>query len=541
MSIEENIQSALKEAAKNKLGQDVPDSILVLETPKFAGQGDLSSSLALRLAKACHQAPRVLAQTLIEGMKIDGVEKIETAGPGFINFFLQQNTIASIVSTIVNEGEHYGDSKVGKNEKTLLEYVSANPTGALHLGHARGAAVGDSLARILKKAGYDVTREYYVNDAGVQIDHLAESLKARYYQELGDDSLQVPEDGYHGEDIVEFAKVLVKEGGDKYKDAPIEFFKQRGSEMALGNIKKDLKEFRAEFDVFTSEKAIRQAGKVEEVIKLLKPYCYEKDGALFLNTTKDGDDKDRVIIKSDGTYTYLLPDIAYHKNKYDRGYTYLIDLFGADHHGYISRIKSSMKSLGYDPDKLDIELVQMVRLFKDGQEYKMSKRTGNAVSLKELCEEAGVDAVRFYFVSRAASQHLDFDIDLAKTMGTVNPVYYVQYANARLCNMLEMAEGKYEVDCSGKGLTSEAETALMKKLSEYPKTVEDSALTLSPYKITIYTRDLAALVNDFYTKCRVLDPENKELSGARLGLCRASSLVLENALSLIGVSAPKHM
>lgn len=541
MSIEENIQSALKEAAKNKLGQDVADGMLILETPKFAGQGDLSSSLALRLAKVCHQAPRVLAQTLIEGMKIEGVEKIETAGPGFINFFLQQDEIASIVSKIVNEGEHYGDSKVGKNEKTLLEYVSANPTGALHLGHARGAAVGDSLARILKKAGYDVTREYYVNDAGVQIDHLAESLKARYYQELGDNSLQVPDDGYHGEDIVEFAKVLVKEGGDSYKNAPIEFFKQRGSEMALGNIKKDLKEFRVEFDVFTSEKAIRQAGKVEEVIGLLKPYCYEKDGALFLNTTKDGDDKDRVIIKSDGTYTYLLPDIAYHKNKYDRGYTYLIDLFGADHHGYISRIKSSMKSLGYDPDKLDVELVQMVRLFKDGQEYKMSKRTGNAVSLKELCEEAGVDAVRFYFVSRAASQHLDFDIDLAKTMGTVNPVYYVQYANARLCNMLEMAEGKYGVDYSGKGLTSEAELALMKKLSEYPKTVEDSALTLSPYKITIYTRDLAALVNDFYTKCRVLDPENPELSASRLGLCKASSLVLENALNLIGVSAPKHM
>lgn len=541
MSIEENIQSALKEAAKNKLGQDVAPGMLILETPKFAGQGDLSSSLALRLAKVCHQAPRVLAETLIEGMKIEGVEKIETAGPGFINFFLQQDEIASIVSKIVNEGEHYGDSKVGKNEKTLLEYVSANPTGALHLGHARGAAVGDSLARILKKAGYDVTREYYVNDAGVQIDHLAESLKARYYQELGDNSLQVPDDGYHGEDIVEFAKALVKEGGDSYKTAPIEFFKQRGSEMALGNIKKDLKEFRVEFDVFTSEKAIRQAGKVEEVIGLLKPYCYEKDGALFLNTTKDGDDKDRVIIKSDGTYTYLLPDIAYHKNKYDRGYTYLIDLFGADHHGYISRIKSSMKSLGYDPAKLDVELVQMVRLFKDGQEYKMSKRTGNAVSLKELCEEAGVDAVRFYFVSRAASQHLDFDIDLAKTMGTVNPVYYVQYANARLCNMLEMAEGKYGVDYSGKGLTSEAELALMKKLSEYPKTVEDSALTLSPYKITIYTRDLAALVNDFYTKCRVLDSENPELSASRLGLCKASSLVLENALNLIGVSAPKHM
>lgn len=540
MGTEDRIKSALLEKA-GSLGAELSLDEIGLEHPKFQNQGDLSSSLALRLAKTLHDNPRNIAQKIADGLKIEGVDHVEIAGPGFINFFLSQDNIVSIVSKIVNEGEHYGDSDVGKHEKTLLEYVSANPTGALHLGHARGAAVGDSLARILKKAGYDVTREYYVNDAGVQIDHLAESLKARYYQALGDDSLQVPDDGYHGEDIVAFAKRLVEEGGDSYKNAPMDFFKEKGTEMALGNIKKDLKDFRVEFDVFTSEKAIRKAGKVEEVIKELKPYCYTKDGALFLNTTKDGDDKDRVIIKSDGHYTYLLPDIAYHKDKFDRGYEYLIDLFGADHHGYVARLKSSLKSLGYNPDKLYVDLVQMVRLFKDGQEYKMSKRTGNAVSLRELCEEAGVDAVRYYFVSRAASQHLDFNIDLAKTMGNSNPVYYCQYAYARLCNMLRQAEGVYELDYSGKGLDTDSEKELMKKLAEYPEVVKDSALTLSPYKITIYVRELASLVNDFYTKCRVLDSENKALSGSRLGLCKAASIVIKDALNLIGVSAPEHM
>ena len=278
------------------------------------------------------------------------------------------------------------------------------------------------------------------------------------------------------------------------------------------------------------------------MVKELKPFCYESEGALFLNTTKDGDDKDRVIVKSDGSYTYLLPDIAYHKDKFDRGFDKLIDLFGADHHGYIARIKSSMKSLGYNPDNLEVKLVQMVRLFKDGAEYKMSKRTGNAVSMKELIEEVGVDAVRYFFNSRASSQHLDFDLDLAKTMGSTNPVYYCQYAHARLSTLISMGKDQgFDIDVSGNGLVDDSEIALMKSLAEYKKVVEDAALSYSPHKITIYVRKLASDVNDFYTRCRVLDKENKDITSARLGLCLASKIVLQDGLSLLGVNAPDHM
>jgi arginyl-tRNA synthetase len=540
MDIEDKIKTELIRVISG-LGFEIGPNEIPLEHPKFAGQGDIATSVAMRLAGRSHKNPSLLADQILAGFKIPEVEKAEKAGPGFINFFLSASSMESVVSKIIEEKENFGQSDYGKHEKTLLEYVSANPTGALHLGHARGAAVGDSLSRILKKCGFDVTREYYVNDAGNQVNVLGQSLKARYLQELGDQKATVPENGYHGPDIIEFAKTLVKEGGDSYKKEKLAFFTEKGISMALENIKKDLGEFRVEFDVFTSEKAIRAAGKVEAAIEQLKPSCYAKDGAVFLNTTKDGDDKDRVIIKSDGSYTYLLPDIAYHKDKFDRGFNWLIDLFGADHHGYIARLKSSMKSLGYNPDKLSVDLVQMVRLFRDGKEYKMSKRTGNAVSLKELMEEVGVDAVRFFFVSRAASQHLDFNLDLAKTMGTVNPVYYCQYAHARLSAILEMAKGRFEIDPSGTGLTDPAETSLMKKLEEFPKTVLDAGLTLSPYKITIYVRELASQVNDFYTKCRVLDDGDKAKTSARLGLCLASALVLKEGLDLIGVSAPEHM
>ncbi|MCI7622478.1 MAG: arginine--tRNA ligase, partial [Bacilli bacterium] len=434
---------------------------------------------------------------------------------------------------------------VGKGVKVNVEYVSANPTGALHLGHARGAAIGDSLTRILKKASYDVTREYYVNDAGNQINNLARSLQVRYLEECGQKGLELPENGYHGKDIIAFAKVIKEKYGEKYvedNEENFEFFKDEGSKIALEKIVSDLHDFRVDFDVFTSEKAIRKAHKVDEVVKELKPFCYESEGALFLNTTKDGDDKDRVIVKSDGSYTYLLPDIAYHKDKFDRGFDKLIDLFGADHHGYIARIKSSMKSLGYNPDNLEVKLVQMVRLFKDGAEYKMSKRTGNAVSMKELIEEVGVDAVRYFFNSRASSQHLDFDLDLAKTMGSTNPVYYCQYAHARLSTLISMGKDQgFDIDVSGNGLVDDSEIALMKSLAEYKKVVEDAALSYSPHKITIYVRKLASDVNDFYTRCRVLDKENKEITSARLGLCLASKIVLQDGLSLLGVNAPDHM
>ncbi len=527
-------------SACNKIGVQIKPEEINLIPSKVKEHGDFATNIALKSAKSLGKNPMDVASMIIDNLDSTSIDKAEVAKPGFINIFLKNDDIFSVIGEINSKKEQYGQLDFGKNEKTLLEYVSANPTGTLHLGHARGAAIGDSLARILKKAGYDVTREYYVNDAGSQVNNLALSLQARYMQLFGIDK-QVPENGYHGHDIVEFATKLKQEQGDSLLNADIEQFKTIGIKLALNNIKKDLKDFRVEFDIFTSEKAIRNAHKVESVLEELKPYCYTLDGATYLNTTKDGDDKDRVIIKSDGSMTYLLPDIAYHKDKLDRGYHYLIDLFGADHHGYIARLKSSLKSLGYNPDQLQVDLVQMVRLFKDGEEFKMSKRTGNAVSLKELCQEVGVDAVRYFFVSRANSQHLDFDLDLAKSLSSNNPVYYCQYAHARLCAVMKMAEGKYNIDYSPTGLVEDAEKDLAKKLSEFKLAIKDSALTLSPCKITIYVRELASQINEFYTKCRIIDPNNVELTSKRLGLVNASEIVLKEGLNLIGVSAPDYM
>lgn len=541
MSIEEKIKNELATIVSS-MGISISLSEIELSNSKVKEHGDFASNLALRLQGKLHKKGFEIAKDICSKFSLPEVDKVEVAGPGFINFFLASKNIVSVIDEVLKNNENFANLTLGQNKKTLLEYVSANPTGALHLGHARGAAIGDSLARILKKAGYNVTREYYVNDAGNQIDNLAKSLQARYLQEFNIDA-KVPDNGYHGEDIVSFAKKLKDEYGDKYVQTnDLEFFKEKGIELALNNIKKDLKNFRVEFDVFTSEKAIRKAHKVEEVLKELKPYLYEKDGAIFLNTTKDGDDKDRVIIKKDGSYTYLLPDIAYHKDKFDRGFEYLIDLFGADHHGYVIRLKSALKSLGYNPDNLSIDLVQMVRLFKDGQEFKMSKRTGNAVSLKELCEEVGVDGVRFFFVSRANSQHLDFNLDLAKSMSSTNPVYYCQYAHARLCTILEMAsKNNFILSSDYSLLKDESELNLCKKLEEYKLAIKDSALTMQPCKITIYVRELAGAINEFYTKCRILDSENLALTQARLSLVKASQIVLKDALNLIGVSAPNHM
>ena len=544
MELEELIKQKLSEIVSS-LGVEISKDSIVIEHSKVKEHGDLATNVAVKLASSLHKAPSLIADEIISRFSLEGVSKVEKAGPGFINVVLEHESVQGIVKEICDLKENYGVSKVGKGVKVNVEYVSANPTGALHLGHARGAAIGDSLTRILKKASYDVTREYYVNDAGNQINNLARSLQVRYLEECGQKGLELPENGYHGKDIIAFAKVIKEKYGEKYvedNEENFEFFKDEGSKIALEKIVSDLHDFRVDFDVFTSEKAIRKAHKVDEVVKELKPFCYESEGALFLNTTKDGDDKDRVIVKSDGSYTYLLPDIAYHKDKFDRGFDKLIDLFGADHHGYIARIKSSMKSLGYNPDNLEVKLVQMVRLFKDGAEYKMSKRTGNAVSMKELIEEVGVDAVRYFFNSRASSQHLDFDLDLAKTMGSTNPVYYCQYAHARLSTLISMGKDQgFDIDVSGNGLVDDSEIALMKSLAEYKKVVEDAALSYSPHKITIYVRKLASDVNDFYTRCRVLDKENKEITSARLGLCLASKIVLQDGLSLLGVNAPDHM
>ncbi len=542
MDIQDIIKDEIARILK-ELGTEVDKKEIQLTPSDTREHGDYMTNIAFRKARLLSLPPLALAEKIASLVHLDGVEKVEAVKPGFLNFFLKSDTLGHIVSDILEKKESFGNIDLGKGVKIDIEYVSANPTGTLHLGHARGAALGDSLSRILKKAGYDVTREYYINDAGNQIDHLGESLIARYLQLFGVKA-EVPEDGYHGEEIVRVAKMLKDEVGDKYVKDPqshLDFFKKYGSQVLLKFIKEDLHAFRVDQDVYTSEKSIRERGAVEEVLQKLKPYCYESEGALFLDTKKDGDDKDRVIVKSDGSYTYLLPDIAYHADKFSRGFDRLIDLFGADHHGYITRLKSAVKDLGYDPSRLDVCLVQMVRLFKNGEEFKMSKRTGNAISMKELVEECGVDAVRYFFVSRSGTSHLDFDIDLAKTLGSENPVYYAQYTHARLCGIELNGKSFFPIDPSCDRLDSESEKSLVLMLKDYPEVITVAANELEPYKITNYVHSLAMAINDFYTKCRVLDDKDVALSKQRLALVEASRIVLADALSLIGVSAPERM
>ena len=461
MKLENKIAEELKRVL-DKLGYEIKLDEIVIEHSKTREHGDYAANIAMRLAKVAHKSPRLVAEEIVNNFKLEEVEKIEVAGPGFINFFINLKSLQAVVKEVIKEGKKYGQLTYGNGTKVNVEYVSANPTGDLHLGHARGAAVGDSLVRVLRKCGFDVTAEYYINDGGNQVDNLAKSLLARYKEACGLGKQEMPENGYYGKDVIRIAKSIYKAEGDRLlplsEDEQLKYLKEKGIQAMFAQIVKDLKKFGVEFDVFSSENKIRQDGKVEEVKAELKPMCYEQDGATYLKTIQDGDDKDRVIVKSDGSYTYLLPDIAYHKTKYDRGFDQIIDVFGADHHGYIARLKSSMKSLGYDPEKIGIVIIQMVRLFKDGQEYKMSKRTGNAVSMRELISDVGVSATRYYFVTRSGSSHLDFDIDLAKSLSSDNPVYYAMYSHARLVSMLDSAKLKgLTIDKSAHLLTEPVE------------------------------------------------------------------------------------
>lgn len=541
MDIQEQIKQELVKII-NELGEEVSSQDIILTPSDSRDHGDYSSNIAMRKAKAFHLNPMDLGSKIADKFSLPGVDHIEICKPGFMNFYLKQDVLGEIIKTIVND-KNYGCLDIGKGKKVNIEYVSANPTGTLHLGHARGAALGDCLARLYKKAGYEVTREYYINDAGVQMDHLAESIMVRYL-ELFNIQKEMPEDGYHGKEIIDIAKELKDKIGDAYVNDPekhFEDFKEYGGKRLLDFIKKDLHEFRVDQDVYTSEKAIRERGDVEMVLEKLKPYCYSQDGALFLNTTKDGDDKDRVLVKSDGNYTYLLPDIAYHNDKFNRGYDLLIDLFGADHHGYIMRLKSSQKDLGHNPDNLTVCLVQMVRLFKNGEEFKMSKRTGNAISMKELVEEVSVDAVRYFFVSRSGTSHLDFNIDLAQTLGSENPVYYAQYTHARLCGILKNASSFFPLDYSSNLLITDSEKDLMLLLKDYPEVIKSALKDNEPYKITNYIHTLSQSINEFYTKCHCIDDNQVQLSKERLGLVEACKDVLASALDLIAVSAPERM
>ena len=533
--LKQNIQLALKD-----LGVDLDINEIVVENSKDPTHGDYATNVALKLARVFGKSPRDVANLIVDKINKDNIDHIEIAGPGFVNFYMKNDSITGIVSKVIKEDKNFGRSEK-KNIKINVEFVSANPTGDLHVGHARGAAIGDAISRILEFDGYDVTREYYINDAGNQIDHLGESLIERYKEILGL-PFELPEDGYHGLDVKIIAQKIYEKYGDKLleKDNPLEFFKLIGQELELDKIKEDLATFNIVFDVFSSEKAIRANGAVEKELEYLKDYIYLDGGAKVLRTTDFLDDKDRVIVKSNGEYTYFMPDIVYHVNKLSRGFDELIDVLGADHHGYINRMKSALMMHGYSKDVLDVELIQMVRMMKDGEEFKLSKRTGNGYTLRELCEDAGVDAARYFFVMRAASGHLDFDLDLAVKQSSDNPVYYAQYAHARLSSILNSASD-IKVDESGSLLKEFSELELAKKLSSFEDVVKTASKERAPYKITNYIHELAEKVHAFYTECRVIDRDNLDVTSARLGLCLASKIVLRNALYLVGVSAPEKM
>ncbi|MET1248641.1 arginine--tRNA ligase [Sporolactobacillus sp. STCC-11] len=556
MTIVEQVKHQLKEEiveAVIKAGLATPEQVpdVVLEAPKDKSHGDFAANMAMQLARIAKKAPRKIAEELIASFdKEKGhIRKIEIAGPGFINFFLDNHYLTNLIPTIIEAGDSYGASNSGAGKKVLVEFVSANPTGSLHLGHGRGAAVGDALCKLLNKAGYDAVPEYYINDGGNQIANLAVSLEARYLQQLGR-SAEIPENGYHGKDIIELAKQLVDNYGDALSAKPAEersrFFRNFGVEHLMRGIKKDLGDFRVHFDNWFSERSLYEDNKIEPVLEYLKnkDEVYEKDGALWLKTSEYGDDKDRVLVKSDGSYTYFTPDIAYHKNKLDRGFEQLIDVLGADHHGYVPRLKAAIQSLGYNPDQLTVQIIQLVNLFKDGEKVKMSKRTGKAVTMRELMEDVGVDAARYFFAMRSSDSHLDFDLDLAISHSNENPVYYVQYAYARITSMLKRAEA-FEHDNAAELdlnlLTGDKEIDLLKKLGDFPAVVADSAEKLAIQHIPNYLYDLAACLHSFYNAEKVLDENNVLLSKARVALMKAVRITLKNGMELIGVNAPEKM
>lgn len=544
-SIDIELKKAIQKAVLNAFDLHLELDQITIEIPKNKDHGDFSSNVAMQLTKTLRQNPRGIAEKITEAMDTEenSIASMEIAGPGFINFTLSNDRYSQVIEEILEKKENYGQQP-SNGIRVNLEYVSANPTGSLHLGHARGAAWGDSCARIMKKAGYEVTREYYVNDAGNQITNLALSLNARYRQAHGIDT-EIGQDGYLGEDVKEKGYALAKEYPNQYlepTDENLQFFRKEGIAFELDKIKKDLKDYRVEFDVWSSEQAIRDAGKVEEALHILdeKGYTYKKDGALWFTTTKFGDDKDRVLQKSDGSYTYLVPDIAYHNDKFKRGFDVLVDFFGADHHGYIPRLKGSMTALGNDAEKLHVDIIQMVRLVSNGEEVKMSKRLGNATTISELVESVGVDAARYFFVQRALDSHLDFDVELAKKQSNDNPVYYAQYAHARMCSIQKQAQDVKLADHFDR-LNHEKEIELMKMLQEFNKVIVESARTRQVHKVCHYIQNLASRFHSFYNACKVLDPQDADLSAQRLALVRATQIVLANALECIGVQAVESM
>lgn len=549
-NLQELIIRALKGARDEGIIQfeQIPD--FVIEVPADREHGDFAANIAMLLARQAHMAPHKIAEIIVQHLPADTqLNRVEVAGAGFINFFLNPVWIYQIPALVLKLENNYGSSpRLGR--KVQVEFVSANPTGNLHMGNARGGAIGDTLANILDRAGYDVEREFYINDAGNQIEIFGESLEARYLQLMGE-YIQFPENGYAGQDVIDTVKNIIKDYKDKFLNMPSLQRRQAMIEYALQEkisyIKNTLKSFGIEYDVWFSEKTLHESGSIKKAIDYLKEhdYAYEDEGALWFKSTLFGDEKDEVLTRTNGLPTYFAADIAYHLNKFERGFDWVINIWGADHHGHVARMKGAMEAFGYDPARLDILLMQLVRLYRGGEVVRMSKRTGTTISLDELIDEVGKDAARFFFVLRSPDSHLDFDMELAKQKSQENPVYYVQYAHARICSIFKQASSMGIVlkpieDINLNLLNEPEEIELLRKIADFPEEIAIASRTLAPHRIARYVLDLAGLFHSYYNHFRVINKE-KDLEQARLALMQITRITIKNALDIIGVDAPEQM
>ncbi|WP_298591862.1 arginine--tRNA ligase [uncultured Mitsuokella sp.] len=551
MDIKDMLAGAIEAAVKEAIAAGaLPAAELpqvTLEVPPSKDLGDFATNFAMQSARVFHKSPRQIAEEIRSRIAGDFLDHAEIAGPGFLNFYLKGTVLYDALRSILAAGESYGNLPAKDVPKTQVEYVSANPTGLLHVGHGRGAAAGSALVNLLRAAGYPVESEYYINDAGNQMDNLARSVNARYLELLGTEC-EFPEDGYHGADITETARRIIEKDGTKYLALPekerLAVLKELAYKEKLAVLKDDLAAFHVTYDKWFSERTLHPDA-IQEVIAILRKNgtIYEKDGALWLRSTDYGDDKDRVVIRDNGVPTYLAADIAYHHNKYERGFGTLINIWGADHHGYVCRVKAAMEALGHDPKQLHVLLLQMVSLYRGGELVKMSKRTGQSVTLEELIEEVGTDAARYFFLMRSLDSQLDFDLDLAKKKSNDNPVYYIQYAHARISSIFRQAKETHLVLGAAPKLellTDESEQALIKKIMEYPEEVGRAADDCAPQRIARYSYDLAALFHSFYNKCRIMGV-GQPLAEARLALVTITAHVIRHSLGILGVSAPEQM
>ena len=543
MSIRNSIQHIIKcSLSKLELNNEIEELNIMVERPAKKENGDYSSNIALTLTKVLKKSPMVIAEEIKNNIiDNDMIEEIKIAAPGFINFYLKKDFLLSQINKIIEEDRNYGKNKLGNNKKINIEFVSANPTGILHIGHGRGATYGDNLARIMSFSGYDVTKEYYINDAGNQMYNLGISIKERYKEICGLD-WELPESGYHGKEIIDLAKSIYEEYNTKVLEEDVEFFKQKGLEKLLAQIKKDLDKYRVNFNVFTSEQSLYDKCLVDDTLNKLRysDNCYINEDALWLKTSNYGDEKDRVLIKSDGNYTYLTPDIAYHVDKINRGYEEIIDVLGADHHGYINRLKAALTMLGHNSDIVNIKILQMVRLIKDGEELKLSKRTGKTITLMDLVDEIGVNATRYFFASHSLDTSMDFNIDLALKESNENPVYYIEYANARICSILRNYHKKPEKLDKYTAIKSEEAYTILNKLTEFEDVVISASARKEPHLIANYIYDLATLFHSFYAKEKIIT-DNELETKEKINLLLAIQIVIQNALNLLGIIPREEM